>query len=139
MSLIVNFTNFHVFSDYITAADGGGFISNIVTNLCKYSKSCIKFFVSGAIYQANIGKRKLLQPRDVESVLHLAIGVESYAPLTVEDTNGSQPPANETSQPPANETSGKRGRPPPTPHKFDDIKKKKLAGNSVNYQTPYQC
>lgn len=131
MSLIVNFTNFHVFSAYITAAGGGGFISNIVTNLCKYSKSCIKFFVSGAIYQANIGKRKLLQPRDVESVLHLAIGVVSYAPLTVEDTNGSQPPANET--------SGKRGRPPPTPHKFDDIKKKELAGNSVNYQTPYQC
>lgn len=131
MSLIVNFTNFHVFSAYITAAGGGGFISNIETNLCKYSKSCIKFFVSGAIYQANIGKRKLLQPRDVESVLHLAIGVESYAPLTVEDTNGSQPPANET--------SGKRGRPPPTPHKFDDIKKKELAGNSVNYQTPYQC
>lgn len=130
MSLSVNFTNFHVFSAYITAAGGGRFISNVVTNLCKYSESCIKFLVSGAIYQANNGRRKLLQSKDVESVTHLAIGMASYVPLTVKAKKGSQQPANKT--------TGKKGRPAKQQHDFDENKEKELAGNSVNYQTPYQ-
>lgn len=132
MSLRVNFTNFHVFSDYIEAVGGGDFISNVLANLYKYSKSCINFIVSSAIFQkhkTSNGKRKGLQLGDVEAVKHLAIGMKSYVPLTVETKNGTPQPVNEK--------RGK-GRPPATKHKYDTNKKNELEGNSVNYQTPYQ-